>query len=140
MSYGTTHQYLYRVLRPSEDPSKGLQAKDLNSDIDVEEHVAYGTYRSSKYISTCANKSSAEGFAYLGIGHGDPKPKRIVTIDVSLLNSVPGVKIIDLTNPVTLSIYCRNNDRAQGFANRRDEVLVEGNIPAYCITNVDELS
>lgn len=35
---------LYRLLRPDEDPAKGLKAKKPNSDVTIDSHVSYGSY------------------------------------------------------------------------------------------------
>lgn len=134
------HLYLYRVLRPDEDHTKGLNAAFPESSLSVCDHVAYGSRRKSKYISTCADLSKAMNFARLGMQRRGVSKKTIVTIDVDKLRSVPGVQIIDLTDPFTLMIHCGTNSRAISFAQDWNEVIVVGAIPAHCITSVKEVS
>lgn len=133
MSYGTDHEYLYRVLRPEENPDKGLKASDRFSDTSIEDHVAYGTKITSKYISTCASKTTAKRFAQLGLDHGDPSPKTIVKLDVAELEDIPTVKIIDLTKSSVRRKHLGSNERAHRFAMAWEEVLIKGKVPKYCI-------
>lgn len=140
MALGIPYNYLYRVLRPGEDPAVGIIAKSPSSTLSVSDHVACGAY-STKYISTCATDTSARRFANLGIAHRDQSvPKKIATIDVDKLKcSNPLVRFIDLTDSTTRSIYIPDNSTAIRWAINWDEVLIDGNIPSSCISHVEEI-
>lgn len=145
MSAETAHSikytYLYRVLRPDEDPAKGLKAASPNSTTSISDHVAYGSKRCTQFISTSADKGTARKFANLGMQRKRVSSKRIVTIDVEKLKTEPKIKrVVDLTNSIYRSVYCSGNSRAERFAETWCEVIIEGEIPAICIVSVETVS
>lgn len=139
MSSSISYSYLYRVLRPDEDPKVGIIAAAPLSSASVSEHVECGRLP-TQYISTCATESSAIQFANLGLIHGDLSPERIITIDVDLLKASSYVSFIDLTNDYIRNRHISLFSTANHWASDWDEVLITGSIPASCITNVREIS
>lgn len=120
---------LYRLLRPDEDPAKGLKAKDPNSDVTIDSHVSYGSYGpDSRYISCSKTLEGINLFASNSIKF----PKRIVKLNID--ENDPEIKrIIDLTNSHELYQHVFTQ-QGINFARKFDEVLVEGRIRAECIT------
>lgn len=120
---------LYRLLRPDEDPAKGLKAKAPNSDVTIDSHVSHGTYGpGSRYISCSKTLEGINEFA----SKSTTISKRIVMLKID--ENDPEInRIIDLTNFHEL---CQHvfTERGRNFARKFDEVLVEGRIRAECIT------
>lgn len=139
MDLNIRHTFLYRVLRPDENPAEGLKPKSSYSLTSLAEHVAFGSRISSKYISTSSDKQTALRFARMGMQRRGGR-KRIVTLDVEKLKNVPGIEIIDLTNPLYLLIHCGSNSRAIRYANDWKEVLLVGTIPTECIIEIEDVS
>lgn len=140
MDNSTRHDYLYRVLRPNETPANGLHPVSKHSSSSVSDHVAFGSKMRSQYISTCSDLYTARNFAKLGMEKRNVSQKTIVTIDVSKLRTVSGVKIIDLTDSFIRRHHLENNQRALAFSHQWKEVLVEGHIPAWCIIKEEDVS
>ncbi|XP_062598051.1 uncharacterized protein LOC134259489, partial [Saccostrea cucullata] len=123
------------LLRPNEDPSRGLSAKDPSSDVTVEEHVTHGSRGpASRFISCCKSYSAIERF----VANTWTYPVRIVQIDIDELD--PGIiEIIDLTDPKIVDVYFnKDNERGRNFASWAEEVLVVGRIPPECIFEILE--
>ncbi|XP_061173720.1 uncharacterized protein LOC133182888 [Saccostrea echinata] len=125
---------LYRLLRPDEDPSEGLSAKDPFSDVSVEDHVTYGSGGSeSRFISCCKSYSAIERF----VAKTWTSPIRIVEIDIDE-DDPDIIEIIDLTDPETLDEYFEeDNWKGRNYASWAEEVLIVGTISPDCITELE---
>lgn len=118
--------FVYRNLNDTDDPSKGLTAKNPHADYLPDGHVDNGskpTHR-SQYISTTRSTEVAT----------DPKHfrGRLVMID---LNKIQG-SAIDVTtkeNRKRVKPYGNWSGSAHGYAERSVEVLVTGYIPPEAI-------
>lgn len=122
---------LYRLLRFDENPSDGLQAKDPNSSVCVEDHVTNGSSydaKPSKYISCSKSLEAVSRFAKY--------QQPIVKIELPTKHSL---RIIDLTDLATLKMHIpMSNEKGRNFANAFQEVLIEGYIPPECISVVSK--
>ncbi|XP_061173722.1 uncharacterized protein LOC133182889 [Saccostrea echinata] len=122
---------LYRLLRPNEDPSRGLYAKNPSSDVSVEDHVTDGSRgRGSRFISCCKSYSAIERF----VARTWTSPVRIVQIEIDKDDS-DIIEVIDLTVPETFE---EDNWKGRNFASWAEEVLVVGKISPECITELRE--
>lgn len=125
--------YVYRLLRPDESYEDDIEAKDTNSNTSVFEHVVYGSQmgQESRYISTCGSLEALMDFESKS---GDPGDK--IKIDI---NNLPdNVEIIDLRDYFERMKYIEGDDEDEirkfnNFANKFEEVLIAGYIPASCI-------
>ena len=124
--------YVYRVLRPDEDPSEGLQARDPNAtDVKPSSHV-HGQRR-SPFISTCATLEAAEMFASLAKEKGY-QTGHLVRINIKKLKEMADVEIIVLNE----SHFSENDARGRNYALKYRQVLIRGEIPAECIDVIDD--
>lgn len=124
---------LYRLLRADENPLAGLQAKNPNSNVSVDDHVTNGSNlyaNPSRYISCCKSLEAVRRFA----NYQQP----IVKIELDGNNpTIHSLRIIDLTDLATLNRHIpMSNERGRNFANAFQEVLIEGYIPPECISVV----
>ena len=127
---------LFRLLRPDESFNDGLCAKDPYSTTSVFVHVTRGSYGpKSKYISTCG---SWEAVDYLR--SKSKNPGLIVKIHEEKLPS--SVEIIDLRCQENRDCYIEYDDddddedsisKFNNFANKFEEVLLVGHVPASCL-------
>jgi RHS repeat-associated protein len=118
--------FVYRVLRPDENPLLGLTAKNENANYSVEDQVLEGNTIETQYISTTKDINIA--FKW----HRKPqKNGGIVRID---LDKIMG-NSYDLTNPVTSSYFLRT-DAGRAFAGASQEVIIDGYVPAYAIQRI----
>ena len=86
--------YVYRVLRPDQDPSEGLQARDPNAtNVKPSSHV-HGK-KKSPFISTCATLAAAEKFSSLAKSKGY-QTGLLVRINIKKLKKRQNVEIIVL--------------------------------------------
>lgn len=123
--------YVYRLLRPDEDYTKGISAKNTASTVTVFNHVLHGSQGpGSKYISTCADlKALKDNFAPHSIN-----PGKIVKIDTSML------QIIDLRQQLQRDPYIPSNANQESiktfnnYAKKFEEVLLVDSVPADYIT------
>lgn len=116
--------YVYRVIRPDENPKHGLHPKNANRNMSIEGHVISGSRNNgSQYISTTTDYNIAKQYA-------DRDGCQIVKID---LNKVPdNVKVYDLSTKIGQDTYLKGTS-AKNFANASKEVLLEGDIPPEAI-------
>ncbi|XP_061174819.1 uncharacterized protein LOC133183965 [Saccostrea echinata] len=124
-SYKTV-EVCYRLLRPDEDPNKGLFAKRPYSDaVSVEDHVTSGSKKgqASRYISCCKTLDAVKDFAKKS------RNKRIVKIT----NKNGSFKAIDLTDLFNQMKYFPSNQKAKNYANRFQEVLILDFVPPECL-------
>ncbi|XP_053407156.1 uncharacterized protein LOC128559457 [Mercenaria mercenaria] len=123
-------QKLYRVLKPLEDWSNGIQADNPNAVYTVMEHVSKG-YLQTQFISTSKSYVLVKDFAGKGRPNGAAGTKKIVEIDVEiLLQHVPNCIYIDLTDAAVLDVHIPNlldepHNRVRRFAKAFEEVLLK---------------
>lgn len=105
MSQCSMHeQYLYRVLKETENIGYGLKAGDPMSTRTVCQHVESGSQYPSRFLSTSGTLEAARLFA----SKSYKQPKRIAQIDcVRLKQENPDVQFIDLRNPSVRQYYIR---------------------------------
>ncbi|XP_045206834.2 uncharacterized protein LOC123559076 [Mercenaria mercenaria] len=133
MAANVPYTYLYRVLRTDEDVSGGIRAKRPMANYTIEEHVANGSYMSTQFISTTASLESAKDFARKSFGY-TPGSRNVPRIDTSRLGQI--VQYTDLTNSTVLYGQIPDDERAQNFARKFNEVVITGHIPANCIDRI----
>ncbi|VDI22637.1 Hypothetical predicted protein [Mytilus galloprovincialis] len=128
--------YVYRLLRPEENYANGIRAKHPNSTTSVFKHVLDGSYRStSRYISTCGSLHALRKFA-----QKSRSPGHVIKIQIDALPD--DVEIIDLRDYHERMEYIEHTDdedeiwKFNNFANKFEEVLLSGYIPASCIQRV----
>ena len=121
-------------MRNGEDKKDGLSAKNSFSTTDIVSHVAYGSRGvMSKYISTCADLSSAINLRSISYFKG-----MIVKVHMELLPS--SVEIIPLTTYEDRVKHIKSNhtsdmiSRYNNFASRFQEVLLVGYVPSHCLS------
>ncbi|XP_063419261.1 uncharacterized protein LOC134702100 [Mytilus trossulus] len=126
-------EYVYRLLRPEENYENGIRAKNPNSSTSVFRHVLGGSWGpTSKYISTCGSLQALRDFA-----SKSRRPGEIIKIKIDMLPE--NVEIIDLRDYLKRMEYIEHtNDEDEirkfnNFANKFEEVLLAGCIPASCI-------
>ncbi|XP_060598113.1 uncharacterized protein LOC132751918 [Ruditapes philippinarum] len=129
MSSSAPYERLFRVLRDNEDISRGIRPKNPNANKTIEEHVDNGSYSQSQYISTSASREAAIDFAKKGYNYS-PGSRKIAVINTKKMPT--SVIYTDLTDPDILYEEIED-DRAQNFARKFEEVVIEGCIPAHCI-------
>ena len=124
---------LYRLLRPEESCEDGLRAKNPHSNTSVFVHVTRGSYGpQSKYISTCGSWEAVNYLRSKSSNH-----EQIVKIHEDRLPSK--VKIIDLRCQENRDDYIEYDDdedsisKFNNFANKFEEVLLVGRVPARCL-------
>ena len=124
--------YVYRVLKPDEDPSKRLKARDPSAtSVKPSSHV-HGK-RMSPYISTCATLAAAKMFASLAKKKGF-QTGPLVRINIKKLKQLPDVEIIVLNK----SHFSEKDAIGRNYASKYREVLIRGEIPAKCIDVIDD--
>ncbi|XP_060598114.1 uncharacterized protein LOC132751919 [Ruditapes philippinarum] len=129
MSSSAPYERLFRVLRDNENISLGICPKNPNANKTIEEHVDNGSYSQSQYISTSASREAAIDFAKKGYNYS-PGSRKIAVINTKKMPT--SVIYTDLTDPDILYEEIED-DRAQNFARKFEEVVIEGLIPAHCI-------
>ena len=133
-------RYVYRVLRPDEDPHENLTCKDFNSIRSIAQHVQTGLRIPSQYISTTRSFEKAK----LWLETADEKTyqkyrnKRttIVKIDVSKIKSkYPQIakSAIDLTRVINRNHFLENDSQIR-FAGAYEEVVFVHYIPSEVVT------
>ena len=128
---------LYRLLRREECCEGILRAKKPNSTKSIFDHVIGGSHGTpSKYISTCGSWRAVNAFQSKSYD-----PGLIVKIQKDKLPS--GVAIIDLRRQENRYRYIDNdvdNDsisKFNNFAQFFEEVLLIGDVPAWCFEVMD---
>ena len=91
----------------------------------MDDHVASGSWGyASQFIST--SRSYSEVYRLLCLKRkGDTSDVRIVKID---LDQIQSSRVIDLTHKGNQERYL-SSDKAKGYAERFEEILIEGTIP-----------
>ena len=135
-------RYVYRVLRPDEDPYENLTCKDFNSIRSIAQHVETGLTIPSQYISTTSSfetakewlKTANEKTSWI---YGN-KRTTIVQIDTYKIKSeYPQIanSAVDLTNYENLN-YFLYNAAARRFAYTYKEVVFTYCIPSTAVSVV----
>ena len=124
--------YVYRVLRPDEDPSEGLQAMDPTANKVTPSSHVHGK-KMSPYISTCATLDAAEMYASLAKKKGY-QTGRLVRINIKKLKQMADVEVIVLKK----SHFSKKDSKGKNWAFHYREVLIRGRIPARCIEVIDD--
>ncbi|XP_061173723.1 uncharacterized protein LOC133182890 [Saccostrea echinata] len=127
-------QILLRLLERDEDPSQGLRPKDPNSRISIEDHVTYGSYLQSRYISCCKTINGIKRLRK----KSRTFPQRVVKIEID--SEDPTInEIIDLTKPEILEQYIKkDNKEGRCYARMYEEVLIDGSVPPSCVIEITE--
>lgn len=134
-------KYLYRLLREDEDPSKGLSARNPEAkDAKISSHV--NGLKKSPYISTTATKQAIQAYYWLAVKKNKKTQKQkkftVVKIDKDkLLKENKDVEVFDLSDKATRDKYLAGNKKLQNYAAKYEEVLIQGFVPANCITDED---
>jgi len=110
----------YRVIRPDEDPSIGLFAKNPSATYTPEGHVINGSRPrfASQYISATKSLAVAEHWAA-------QTGNRIVEIDLTRING----SVIDVSGECGIL----KGNSAKNFARKSQEILILGNVPPNAI-------
>ena len=135
-------RYVYRVLRPDEDPHEDLSCKDSSSKRSLAEHVETGLRIPSRYISTTVSFEKAKQW----LETADERTSRryrnkrttIVRIDISEIKSrYPQIanSAFDLTRASNRN-YFLNNDTQKKFTGAYEEVVFVICIPSEVVTTV----
>ena len=135
-------RYVYRVLRPDEDPHEDLSCKDSTSKRSLAEHVETGLRTPSRYISTTVSFEKAKQW----LETADERTSRrygnkrttIVRIDISEIKSrYPQIanSAFDLTRASNRN-YFLENDTQKKFAGAYEEVVFVKCIPSEVVTVV----
>jgi len=119
---------VYRLLRPDEDPSKGLSAKKPGRGMTVHGHVSTGSRnKGSQFIST---STDPEALAK----HREPG-QRMVSFDTEdvVPDKVGNKRVIDISTVEKAKANGVGSVSAR-FANDSKEILVEAHVPSSAIT------
>ena len=129
---------LYRLLKPGDKWQDGLKAKDPNSTISVFDHVINGSswLSKSKYVSKCGSLKAVLTFRSKSLNPG---------IIVQISEDKLPVEKIDLRTSSNRSDHYevgRHCDelinKFNNYANKFQEVLLIGDVPASYIEALDE--
>ena len=123
---------LYRILRRSENPKKGIVAKNPFAGKTVISHVNCGSRPKyeSQYISTTASLEVAKYYKEMGKKKGLTR-LRIAKIRLDKLPKGCQLKTVDLTTEKNRDKYL-GNAVCKNFAKASCEVLLECNVPIPC--------
>lgn len=113
----------------------GFRAKSPNATVSVNDHVLSGSINNSQYISTSSSWDEVVAWS----NNKKQYPQYIATIDVAKLEKHGGVKFIDLTDG-NVRNRLLNDTLSRNRARKYGEVLIIGEIPPSCITNVQRFS
>ena len=140
--YNLHSRYVYRVLRPDEDPNKNITCKDPYSTRSIAQHVESGLRIPSQYISTTSNFEKAKKWLETADENTSQKYRNerttIVKIDVSEIKSkYPQIAkaAFDLTKAQNRN-YFLENDVQKRFACAYEEVTFYKYIPSEVVTVV----
>lgn len=123
---------LFRILRPDENPVRGIVAKNPFAQQTVNSHVGCGSLPrfTSQYISTTASLNVAKYYK----ARGEEKGRtglRIAEIQLDKLPEHCRLEIVDLTTNANRNRYL-DNRRAKNFARASCEVLLKCDVPIPC--------
>ena len=132
-------RYVYRVLRPDEDPNEDIACKAPHSNRSISEHIATGLRTPSKFISTTSSLESAHKWLQTSdertsSRYGNRRTT-IVRIDVGLLKQrYPRIadSAVDLTTHYNRNVFLED-ERQMRFAGAYKEVLFVGRIPSEAV-------
>ncbi len=110
----------YRVLRWGEDTVDGIYAKDLLSEVTLEEHIRHGE-KDSPWISTTSDLTTAQVWAM----------NNICDVAVMAYGAMENCEIVDVRKGLPSLDRLSNN-----FAKSSREVCVKYHIPAEAIITV----
>ncbi|WP_236545461.1 hypothetical protein [Tenacibaculum maritimum] len=118
---------VYRLLRPDEDPSKGLTAKKPGRGMTVHGHVATGVWnKGSQFISTSIDPDALKKWRELG--------QRMVSFDTDdVIPDIKGNKRIVGISTVDKGISNGVGSVTARLSASSREVLVEGHVPSNAI-------
>ena len=138
-----TGEFVYRLLRPDEDPYKDIVCKDPNSNHSISQHVKEGLRVPTRFISTSASFSAAKD--WISTSHASrpseyshlERRNTIVKISVEYIkNRYPAVAQ-SAYNFTDESVRCKYLGGVQlGYARRYEEIDFEKTIPKEAITNI----
>ena len=112
---------LYRACDKNADISKDIECKDPNSDRTVEQHIASGSKKSSRYISTTTSSDVVDKWA--------KEDQPIVKIDLSRLAGMKELnEMINLTNTEVREHFIKGATH-RSWAKSSKEVLFQYRIP-----------
>ncbi|KAI6661811.1 hypothetical protein LOD99_9818 [Oopsacas minuta] len=133
-------RYVYRVLRPNENPYQDLTCKDSTSIRSIAQHVQSGLRIPSQYISTTSSLAKAKNWLETADDKTSQKYKNkrttIVKINISKIkSSYPEIanSAIDLTNDNNRN-YFLENEVQKRFACAYQEVVFLKCIPSEVVT------
>lgn len=125
---GNGFQTLYRILRPDEDPIKGLVAKNPLAKKSVISHVNCGSrpnYK-SQYISTTTSLDVAKYYKEKG------EKKGLTGLRIAQIDKLPSTcNVVDLTIEANRDKYL-GNAVCKNFAKASMEVLLQCDVPVPC--------
>ena len=132
--------YVYRVLRPNEDPSSDLTCCAPRSVRTISQHVATGLKDPSRYISTTSSRDKAlkwiETANKKSSWRYGNKRKIIVRIDVDYLKTnYPEIadSAFDLTNDLNRNTFLQT-DKERKFSCAYNEVVFLDRIPSEAVS------
>ena len=135
--------YVYRVLRPNEDPNSDLTCCAPLSSRDISQHVATGLKDPSRYISTTSSRDKAVKWMETANEKSSwrygNKRKIIVRIDVNYLKAnYPEIanSAYDLTNELNRKIFLKTN-KERNFSCAYNEVVFKDRIPCEAVSVED---
>ncbi len=124
---------VYRNLRPEEDPSKGLSAKQPGRDMTPAGHVRNGgkdDFKGSQFISTTTDPAVAAQ-------HREPGQVTVKFDTDNVVHDTKGnLSVVPLTTPQEAEAAGLKGP-AKNYATASKEVLVEGHVPAGALEVVD---
>ena len=139
-----TGEFVYRTLRPDEDPTKDIACMNSGSRRGVDEHVEDGLTYSSRFISTSASFSKAEKWIHTARRHSPARYSErgvrntIVKISVKILkDEYPNTanSAYNFTDRLVRAKFLPESDQ-RGFARGYEEVVFISSIPKEAITDV----
>ena len=129
-------EYVYRLLRFSENYKEGLRPKNLFSSPSLQLHVERGSRGvESRYISCCKTMSALRSLG--GITNKFQHVREVVRINISKLDR-NAVKVIDLTDYNVRRLHISYSSSAWGYAERFDEVILapSTHVPKECVERI----
>ena len=133
-------RYVYRVLRPDEDPYEDIACKAPHSRRTVSEHIETGLREPSKFISTTSSYETASKWLQTSDSITTMKYRNrrttIVRIDLNIIKQYyPNIadSAVDLTCPYNRNIFL-HNEKQKSFAAAYKEVLFPHSIPSEAVS------
>ena len=119
--------HLYRVLRPDEDPKKGLAAKDPLANKSQDSHVACSSRDGfkSRFLSFTTSLQIAQMYYNISLSKGLKPRIGMITVSVSTLKTEK-IKIFDFTNPGNRTMFLHNDENRKYSADASEVLLALG--------------